>query len=195
MFDRAKLFDRIRADLFGGKLAQHQVEGIDAILDAWELEPPIPRPDAAPDLRWLAYMLATAFHETAKTMQPIREFGHGHGHRYGVPDAKTGQAYFGRGLVQLTWLENYEKFGKLLGIDLVGNPELACEMEHAVAIMFRGMIEGLFTGKKLRAYFGPGLENWVGARRIINGNDCAEVIAGYGQKFNAALVDAAKVSP
>jgi len=194
MFDRAKLFDRVRADLFGGKLAQHQVEGIEAVLDAWELAPPEPRPKQAPDLRWLAYMLGTAFHETAKTMQPIREFGHGHGHRYGIPDPKTGQTYYGRGLVQLTWLENYERFGKFLGIDLVHNPELACEMEHAVAIMFLGMTEGLFTGKRLRAYFGPGLENWVGARRIINGLDCAETIATHAQKFHAALV-AARRSP
>ena len=41
------------------------------ILNEWEEN----LPNA--DDRWLAYMLATAFHETARTMQPIREFGAG----------------------------------------------------------------------------------------------------------------------
>jgi len=33
------------------------------------------------DIRWMAYMLATAWLETADTFEPIREFGEGRGHR------------------------------------------------------------------------------------------------------------------
>ena len=57
------------------------------------------KPDA--DLRWLAYILATDYHETAYTMQPIEEYGKGAGYDYGEPDPVTGEIYFGTGLVQL----------------------------------------------------------------------------------------------
>lgn len=190
MLNRAKFYDSVRASLFRGKIAQHQVDGTDLILDAWETAPMLRPGRTEPDLRWLAYMLATAFHETAKTMQPIKEFGLGHGHRYGIPDPETGHTYYGRGLVQLTWRDNYEKFSKLLGIDLVHDPNKACDPHVAVEVMRIGMRDGLFTGKKLSGYFGGTVENWVEARRIINGTDCAEQIADYGRKFYAALKDA-----
>jgi predicted chitinase len=32
-------------------------------------------------------------------------------------------AYYGRGLVQLTWRNNYKKMGDLLGLDLVHHPK------------------------------------------------------------------------
>ena len=47
------------------------------------------------------YVLATAFHETAETMQPIAEYGHGKGHPYGAVD-QTGKAPYGRRFVRLT---------------------------------------------------------------------------------------------
>lgn len=43
--------------------------------------------------------------------------------------ANEGYKYRGRGLVQLTGKNNYEKYGKILGIDLVNNPELAADPE------------------------------------------------------------------
>lgn len=45
-----------------------------------------------------------------------------------------GFLYRGRGLVQLTGKQNYEKFGKLLGIDLVKNPDLAADPEFSKQI-------------------------------------------------------------
>ena len=55
-----------------------------------------------------------------------------------------------------------------------------------MSILFYGMIEGWFTGKKLADYFGGGRYAAVNARRIINGTDKAATIAGY----HAVIVDA-----
>ena len=52
------------------------------------------------DTRWLAYMLATTFHETAYQMWPIEEYGKGSGRYYGTPDPETGETDYGRGFVQ-----------------------------------------------------------------------------------------------
>ncbi len=181
IINREHFFSTVRSNLFHGKLKQAQVNGMNAILDEWE------KSYANNDDRFLAYMLATTFHETATTMQPIEEYGKGKGHAYGKPDAVTGKAYYGRGYVQLTWKANYEKFAKLLKTDLVNNPELALAADVSTKILFIGMMKGLFTGKKLADYFDGAKEDWSNARRIINGIDKAQLIAGYGRSFYSAL--------
>lgn len=93
-FDRKTYFDSVRPSLFQGKLSQDQVEGQEAILGEWEL-PQVDMPTT--DLRWLAYMLATTYHETSATMQPIEEYGKGSGKSYGKEDPETKQTYYGRG--------------------------------------------------------------------------------------------------
>ena len=45
-----------------------------------------------------------------------------------------GPRFIGRGVLQLTGRENYTLYGKKLGLDLVGNPELACSPEVSVKI-------------------------------------------------------------
>jgi hypothetical protein len=93
-FDREVYFDAVRGALFSGALSQIQVDGQQVILGLWEgqyLGTPMT------DLRWLAYMLATVYHETAQKFWPIREYGLGQGHEYGKEDPQTGQAYYGRG--------------------------------------------------------------------------------------------------
>lgn len=183
--NRRTFFDVVRPGLFRGNLDQDQVDGFNAILDEWERR-------KLTDLRWLAYMLATAYHETAHTMQPIREYGRGKGRKYGAKDAATGQTYYGRGFVQLTWKDNYRKAGEVLGVDLINQPDRAMELPIATAILFDGMIHGWFTGKSLRDFF-PADANgeWRAARKIINGTDRAELISGYALTFLAAL-DAAE---
>lgn len=145
------------------------------------------------DRRWLAYMLATAHHETARAMRPIRELGLGRGRAYGRPDPRTGQSYYGRGLVQLTWADNYRKMGARLGLgdDLYLHPDRALDPAIATRVMFTGMIEGLFTGRGLADYFAGEKADWTGARHIINGADRAALIAGYGRAYFAALKMAA----
>ena len=202
--DRARFFTGVRAKPFGGSLSQGQVSGMESLLSAC---PPAMGTDA------LAYCLATAFHETARTMLPVKEYGGDAYYRrmYDIagdrPKVATtlgntvpgdGVKFCGRGYVQLTGRSNYRRAtGELqnLGIldrtmDLANTPDMAMVPDVAAAIMFAGMTEGWFTGRKLSQYFGAGASIPVGARAIINGTDKADLIAGYFRDFRAALVAA-----
>lgn len=183
MIDRKKFFDYARAKLFAGILTQGQVDGMNAVLDEWE------RRDLT-DLRWLAYMLATDKHETNATMQAVRE-------AYWLSEDWRRShlrywPYYGRGLVQLTWRENYEKMARFLDLPLVDQPDLALDLANAVTIMFEGMLRaetgvGDFTNRSLEEFFNATTDDPLGARRIINGTDKAPLIAGYHYDFLAAL--------
>ncbi len=89
--------------------------------------------------------------------------------------------------MQVTGRRNYALFSQKLGIDLVSNPDLALTPKVAADIMYMGMTQGLFTGRKLADYFNSKTTDWVNARRIINGLDRAALIASYAQQFYAAL--------
>ena len=180
--NRDVFFGQIRG-LFG-RISQSQVDGLNSLLDAV----------GGCLINEAAYMLATAYHETAATMQPIEEYGKGRGKDYGKrlkmsrkPYSDTLPLYYGRGYVQLTWYENYEKAGKKVGVDLLNEPGLALSAPIAAKIMREGMLEGWFTGKKLSDYVGLRTADYVGARRIINGTDKANLIAGYAVAFELAL--------
>lgn len=139
------------------------------------------------DIRHGAYMLATTKHETGHTFAPVEEIGKGKGKPYGKVNEHTGHAYYGRSLVQLTWYENYNIMGLALGIDLVNHPELALKYDVAYQIMSYGMRNGVFTGKKLSKYIHDDVCDYISARRIINGQDCAGKIAGYAKTFESIL--------
>lgn len=185
--DRAKFYASLRArgsGVFGTSLSQKQVEGMELILDKAQ--------SRGTKITYLAYILATTYHETAHTMQPIEEYGRGKGRKYGNPAGKFGKRYFGRGYVQLTWLDNYVKASEKLGVDLVQFPERVMEPRIAAEILFVGMEEGWFAGDKkgrhtLARHLGNGAVDYVGARRIINGTDKAKQIAGYAKAFETAL--------
>lgn len=193
MIDRGKFFPAVRQQFFGGVMRQSQVDGMTALLDEWEAR------YSAGDLRWLAYELATTIWETAHTMQPIEEYGHGAGQPYGQPDPVTGKTYYGRGFVQLTWKRNYQRMSGVVGVDLVDSPEKALEPRIAAAILFEGMEHGDFTGVGLPRYFNATVENWNGARAIINGDADADHnnipdsvdIGTLGKGFFAILKEAA----
>jgi hypothetical protein len=201
-FDRKVYFDAVRKRPFGGSLSQQQVDGQNAILDRWEKWP------LTDDLRWLAYPLATALHETASTMQPIEEYGKGAGHSYGVPDVETGQTYYGRGYVQLTWRDNYARAANELdltgGDDLEWHADRALDPTIAANVMFTGMADGWFrhdsagTPETLGKYFDDETDDPFNAREIINGDrntvpswsggkSIGSLIAGYHEDFLAAL--------
>jgi len=184
-FDRDAYFDAVRSELFDGALSQEQVDGQTVILAVWEYQA-----GGTPmtDVRWLAYMLATVYHETAYHMWPVTENG-----SQSYLQGKEYYPYIGRGFVQLTWEDNYRNASSALSLvgnrDLVAHPEVALDSLISCRIMYRGMAEGWFTGRKLGQYFNDAEDDPVNARQIINGNDDDELIAGYHFKFLGALHD------
>jgi len=177
--DREKFFDSYR-DSFG-PLLQGQVDGLETILAELETD------HHMTDLRWCAYALATVKRECGDEWRPVKEYGRGKGLEYGKPDPVTGKVYYGRGYVQLTWKGNYKAMGRVFNIDLVNQPDLALNPHTAYRIMSYGMRHGTFTGVGLSRYIHGEICDYLNARRIINGTDVAEKIAGYAEKIEAAL--------
>lgn len=130
----------------------------------------------------LAYVLATAYHETAHTMKPVREYG---GETY--LRKKSYYPYVGMGFVQLTWKRNYQKASKELGVDFVKHPRKLLEPEYSAHILVIGSKDGWFTGKKLSDYMTISKSDYKNARRIINGLDKADVIARIARDYEASL--------
>jgi hypothetical protein len=190
-------FDRIRPH-FGGSLTRRQVAGVNAILAGFTLY-------GDGDQEKLAYDLATAKHETGNTMQPIYERGpRSYFNKY-EPGTKLGKAlgntqkgdgyrYRGTGLVQLTGRANFRRAGKIIGIDLENDPELALVPEIAVKLLILGAAQGWYTGKKLSDYIDgidesddEDLREYIQARRTINGQDKAQLIGRSALVFEDAL--------
>jgi putative chitinase len=164
-----------------GELKPSPKVGLSFLIDAFNADKDMTDP------RHIAYCLATVRHECARTWQPIEEYRKGKGYKYGHPNVETGKAYYGRGYVQLTWDYNYISLGRALNVDLFHKPELALDPQIAYEIMSLGMRRGSFTGKRLRDYINADGCNYVGARRIINGLDCADKIAGYAETLEGII--------
>lgn len=129
-----------------------------------------------------AYVLATGFWETGKTMVPVREYG---GETY--LKSKPYYPYVGMGFCQITWLINYQRATKELGVDFVSDPQKLLIPEYSAEIIVAGMSEGWFTGKKLSDYITLSKSDFVNARRIINGMDKAALIAGFATIYDGLL--------
>jgi hypothetical protein len=183
-----KFFASIRP-LFG-TMTKAQVEGIQVKLAAFA---------AAASPAVCSVRAGSLFSRNRHKMQPVTEIGRGRGKPYGVPGKHGGQVPYGRGDVQLTWDGNYEKADDELGLNgaLIADFNLALDTEISARIMVRGMTEGWFAGDKVgRHKFarylpakGPATApKFTSARRIINGIDRAELVAGYAMSFQAALV-------
>jgi putative chitinase len=132
-----------------------------------------------------AYILATAYWETGRTMKPVVEaFWLSENWR------KNNLRYYpwhGRGYVQLTWERNYKKAARELGIPFDKNPELALESKPAAAVLVKGSMEGWFTSKKIPDYITLNKSDWINARKVINGIDKRYEIASIAKDYDETL--------
>jgi LysM repeat protein/predicted chitinase len=200
-FNRKKFFTAYR-EIFGS-LRQHQVNGLSSLLMSFEQDKDIT------NLQYMAYMLATVKHETANRFQPITEYGgrsyfskydpilantsrrRARAKRNGNIRRGDGYKYRGRGFVQITWKNNYQKLGDALGYDLVNNPEKALDPVIAYKIMSYGMRKGVFTGRRLSHYISSDHTDYKNARKIINGLDKARLVQRHAENFEKILRKAA----
>lgn len=149
-----------------------------------------------------AYLLATAWHETAHTMKPIKEYGSDAYFRkmyditgdrprvakvLGNLSAGDGVKFPGRGYVHPTGRTNYERLGAATGVDLIRDPNMAMEPEIAAIALINGTMEGWWTGKRLDRYVTLKKSDFYNARRTVNGTDRAKLIAGYARQYDALL--------
>ncbi|KQY17453.1 hypothetical protein ASE23_01995 [Rhizobium sp. Root73] len=197
---------------FGGRLTQAQIDGMTAILDEWDKRKLL-------DNRWLAYMLATAFHETGGRMQALRE---NMNYTSAAQIKKTWPTRFpsiasaqpfvrnGRALANKVyggrmgntgaddgWVYRGDGLPQLTGKENFQkfNVQPGMNLATAVRVMFDGMIKGLFTGEKLSDHFGQIANDPVAARRIVNRLDKAKLIADYFKSFMDAIEAAREVLP
>jgi putative chitinase len=201
-------FDTVRP-LFGGRLNEYQVDGMNKIVeyaDKWGYSP-----------IHTAYILATAKHETANWMQPIREGARRYGPEYtdaaakravasihakgiirtnyALPSGPHRQSYYGRGLVQITWYDNYLKFERLLKKPFTAQPDLVLEWDIALDVLFLGMRDGMFRrGPRLSLI--ETVADYKAARGIVNGDSSKtwggldridDRLAGYARTFLTGL--------
>lgn len=131
-----------------------------------------------------AYILATAQHESVMGVY-TSEIG-GESARYAP--------WYGRGLVQITWEDNYKKFENWIGDDFTSGEEArnrVSSLKYAIPILVCGMTGSQnapnFTGKVLSDYGEGDSFDFNGARATVNGTDKASTIAGYAQDWLGKL--------
>lgn len=82
--------------------------------------------------------------------------------RMGNTQPGDGWKYRGRGILQITGKDNYRRYGKMVGLDLVNNPDLAADPETSLLLALiyykdRGILP--HVDKK----------DYVTARKLVNG--------------------------
>lgn len=107
---------------------------------------------------------------------------------------KRGLPYFGRGLIQITWKDNYDKYGKKIGVDLVNNPEKIFVPENSYNVAVAYLNEKRYKAQKSTFdYVDEG--NLTQARKTVNGGTkgLSEINTAYGFWKNLLKKNGAKV--
>lgn len=211
--DRAKFFSALRGSLYKAGLPQSAVTALDAILDecmkrslvaahvAYTMATAFHEVGSAliPVRENLTYSSAARLRAVwpsrfksdaaaapyVRNPQKLANFVYGG--RLGNTGPNDGWLYRGGGFPQTTGKENYQKVGRVVGVDLVGYPDRITEPRIAVAALVAGMVQGFYTGRSLASYSLP--QQYREARAIINADvgTNGERIAGYARSFEAAL--------
>ena len=215
--NRSFFHEHVAETLYGGHMSSAQVEGHNILLDHWETH------HSEKDDRWLSYILATAYHETGRALQPVEENLH-YGaqrllvvfpHRFtpeqarkyaGHPERIANRVYGGRlgngdEASGDGWLYRGRGLVQITGrtnygrFGLAQNPDEALAPEKAIEVLVEGMIAGSYTGKRLADYFHGDEADWVNARKIINKLDRARDIAGYARCYYASISYTSALAP
>ena len=98
--------------------------------------------------------------------KPIREYASGEAYEgrasLGNTQPGDGVRYKGRGFIQLTGRDNYTTYGKKLGVDLVGNPDLALDPKISAEVLAE-----YFVRRDIPAMADRG--DWEAVRKAVNG--------------------------
>jgi hypothetical protein len=206
LVNRAYFRANFPSDALSGKtLTADRQTGFEAIFDVWDS---VEHYDV---LEWIAYALATAWHETGATMQPVREgfkktdqeaCDHvtAYCQKKGISNyaarLSNGNSYYGRGYVQLTHADNYKKMGAKLGMgdSLYDNPESVLQAGLSAKILIVGLMDGLFRPAKgtLFDYFNGQSQRWFDARDLVNGDKNAAPTWAGGKKIGTLVGDYGK---
>ena len=100
------------------------------------------------------------------------------GGKLGNTSATDGSKYKGRGLVQITGKDNYQRVGDIIGVDLVNNPELVKDPKYAAAAAMayltlpgKDFFDGTLTSDKLASaigHTGSAATRWSRATALKN---------------------------
>lgn len=81
---------------------------------------------------------------------------------YAAQNRYWSSGYFGRGFIQLTWEQNYRDYGKALGLDLLGQPDLAKDPKVAARVL------ALYF-KRMHVDAAAEAQDWTKVRKLVNG--------------------------
>lgn len=132
----------------------------------------------------MAGALATCRVEVGKNFKPIMEYASGEAYEnrvdLGNVNKGDGVRYRGRGYIQLTGRANYATYGSKLGIDLIGNPDLALDIDIGAKILAqyfkdRGCIEACLA------------KDWLKVRKLVNGVNRATGLPNSWVEFNNVI--------
>jgi putative chitinase len=215
--NRSFFREHVAETLYRGHMSMAQVEGHDALLDYWEAH------HSKKDDRWLAYMLATAYHETGRILQPVEEnlnysaerllavfphrFTPQEARAYARHPERIANRIYGGRLGNRNeasgdgWLYRGRGLVQITGranyenFKLAQDPARALDPDTAIRLLVEGSIAGSYTGKSLADYFRGDEADWVNARKIINRLDRAIDIASYARRYYAAISYTSALAP
>lgn len=206
-----KFFDHIRQHTPGGQLSQRQVQGLVAIEAGWQkwgvknlnlfayILATVARETGWQFQPVKETQFGTDVVPSDATVKTRLTKAWKSGKLKWVKKDYWSSGWFGRGLVQLTHEFNYkgparEAVLEEFGVDIYKNPDLLLRQDISIFVLIRGSLEGWFTGVGLTKYIDDldedvvkDYEEYVQARRVINGQDAAAEIAKTATVFEEAL--------